>query len=148
MATCALVFASVSSGLGSSTKAAQRVLVAFLCLWEFMFGACLTTGMWITSVEMHPLRLRTYGQAFAIAINNVFQFACAFWTPYMINAEYRNMGTNIGYFYMGMEIAAAIILFLILPETGQLTLEKIDDYFASHTMPWATSLSKNKKYSE
>ena len=33
----------------------------------------------------------------------------------------------------------------LVPETGRLSLEKIDDYYDSRVPPWKTSLTKNKK---
>ena len=145
MSTCILIFATVATGLGSTGRVSQRVLVAFLCLWAFVFGAFIASSIWITSAEMHPVRLRTYGQAFAIMINNIFQFASNFWTPYMISAQYGNWGTNVGYFYFGVEFVTLIVMFLIVPETGRLTLEQIDDFFEDGRGAWKTSLSENKE---
>ena len=145
MSTCILIFSSVSSGLGSTHTTPQRVEVAFLCLWAFMFGAFIASTIWITSAEMHPVRLRTYGQAFAITTNNIFQFACNFWTPYMINVQYGNWGTNVGYFFFGVEFVTLIIMFFNVPETARLTLEQIDDMFSSGRKAWKTSLAENKK---
>lgn len=145
MATCILIFSTVASGMGTTDPVVEKVLVAFLCLWVFVFGACIASSMWITSAEMHPVRLRTYGQAAAIGINNTFQFACSFWTPYMININYGNWGTNVGYFYFATEVAALIVMFFIVPETARLTLEQIDNFFESSRKAWRTSLAENKR---
>jgi hypothetical protein len=50
---------------------------------------------------MHAVRLRGYGQAFAIAVYEIFSFGSSFSTPYMINAKYGNMGMNVGYVFGG-----------------------------------------------
>ena len=49
----------------------------------------------------------------------------------MLNVHYGNMGTNVGYFYFGLEFLSLIPLFLIVPETARLTLEQADEYFMS-----------------
>lgn len=144
MATCMLIFAVVSSSLGTGSEISQRVVVAFLCLWTVCFGGFIASSQWLTSAEMHSVRLRTYGQSFVITVNDIFQFASSFWTPYMINPQYGNMGTNIGYFYFGLDVVLFVIFFLVVPENARLTLEQIDDYFQSNKKPWNTSLSKNK----
>lgn len=145
MMICMLTFSAVSSGLGISNKITRDVLIAFLCLWAFMFGGFVASSQWVTAAEMHAVRLRTSGQAFITALANVFVFATNFWTPYMLNAKYGNMGTRVGYFYFGMELGALIILYLLVPETGRLTLEQIDEYFLSGRKPWQTSLKRNKR---
>jgi sugar porter (SP) family MFS transporter len=144
MAACMLIFATVSSGLGADSVTAHKVDVAFLCLWSFVFGACIASSQWLASAEMHSVRLRTYGQAFAITVNNTFQFGCNFWTPYMINTNYGNWGTNVGYFYFAIELAILAVMFLVVPENGRLTLEQVDDFFESNGKAWETSLAKNR----
>lgn len=139
-----LTFSAVSSGLGSTSEVARRVLVACLCIWGFSFSSCIAPSGWIGSTEMHTLRLRAHGQALAININSIFGFASQFWTPYMISPDYGNMGTNIGYFYFGLTVIIWIIVFVLVPETARLKLEQIDDYFESGVPAWKTSIKKNK----
>lgn len=144
MAICMLIFSTVSSGLGPTSDVAHKVDVASLCLWSFFFGGFVASAQWLGSAEMHSVRLRTYGQAFAILFNDIFQFGCNFWTPYMINPDYGNWGTNVGYFYLALELVLLVMLFLIVPENARLSLEQIDDFFASGGKAWKTSLAKNK----
>jgi hypothetical protein len=102
-------------------------------------------SQWVVSSEMHSVRLRTYGQVFAACVSSITSFAASFWTPYMINPEYGNMGTNVGYFYFGLTVLSIITLFFLLPETGRLSLEAIDDIFTSGRLAWKTSLKQNKR---
>jgi MFS family permease len=147
MMACMLIFATVSSGLGgtSSSKAVHDVLIVFLCLWSAFFGACIGSSQWLTSAEMHTIRHRAHAQAFVVFVTNIFVFGTNFWTPYMLNAKYGNMGTNVGYFYFGMELIAFLILYFSLPENALLTLEQIDEYFMSGRKAWKTSLRRNKR---
>lgn len=62
----------------------------------------------------------------------------------MINAQYGNWGTNVGYFYFGLELCLLGIFFLVVPENARLTLEEIDHFFESNGKAWKTSLAKNK----
>lgn len=147
MMACMLIFAVVSSALGGSTKSnvVHDILIVFLCLWAVFFGACIGSSQWLTSAEMHAIRHRAHAQAFVVTITNIFVFATNFWTPYMLNAKYGNMGTNVGYFYFGMELAGFLTLYFLLPENALLTLEQIDEYFMSGRKPWKTSLRRNKR---
>lgn len=65
MASSMLIFAAVASGLGQSNVTTQHVLVAFLCIWAFTFGATSGPIVWVSSPEMHAIRMRTFGQAYA-----------------------------------------------------------------------------------
>ena len=144
MASCMLIFAAVATAIGPSTTTAKNVLVAFLCIWNFVFGAFNASTVWLSSAEQHSVRHRTHGQAFAIMFSTFFNFAANFWTPYMINAKYGNMGTNVGYFYFGLLCCYFFITFFLVPETGNLTLEQIDKFYATGGKAWKTSLKKNK----
>ena len=145
ISACMLIFAAVASGLGISTLSAQNVLVAFLCIFFFIFSMCCSSCSWTLMAEIHSVRLRTYGTAFGTMIASILQFATTFWTPYMINPTAGNLGPNVGYFYFGLNTLSAILLFFLLPETGRLPLEQIDDYFQSKRPAWKTSLGRNKK---
>ncbi|KAF2159495.1 hypothetical protein M409DRAFT_70950 [Zasmidium cellare ATCC 36951] len=143
-AFCMLTFAAVSSGSGADSEVARNVLVTFICLWAFCFGAGLGGAAWLTSSEMHSLRPRTYGQASSAAVYQIWSFAATFWTPYMLRLEYGNMGTNVGYFYFGLTLVMFVLAFLFVPETAKLSLEQIDDYFNSGRPAWRTSLRRNR----
>ena len=148
MMACMLVFSATSTGLGgvnTANAASRDVLIAFLCGWAFMFGGFISSTQFMSSSEMHAVRHRSYGQAFSSLISNILAFGSSFWGPYMLNVEYGNMGTNVGYFYFGLEFVSLVILFLIVPECARLTLEQIDEYFISGRTAWRTSLARNKR---
>ena len=144
MALCMFIFAVTNSALGTTDEAAKKVLIAFLCIWCFMFTAFNASTSWLAAAEQHSVRHRTYGTGFATLVGFIFNFASNFWTPYMINEKYGNMGTNVGYFYFGLLILGLVITYLVVPETGHLTLEEIDEYYDSGVKAWRTSLKKNK----
>ena len=147
-ASCMLIFSAISSGLGTHAHVTQNALIAFLCIWCFIFASTTSPAIWVGSAEMHSVRLRTYGQALALFTNSIFAFSASFWTPYMINPAYGNMGTNVGYFYFGLTIVLLILAVVFVPETARLKLEQIDDYFESGIPAWKTSLGKNKEISD
>jgi sugar porter (SP) family MFS transporter len=142
MASCMLILSSVSTALGDSTNA-KNIIVAFLCIWAFVFGGLIGSSVWLASAEMHSTRLRTIGQANTTFFYQIFAFGAQFWTPYMLNAEHGNMGVNVGYFYFGVTVAVLGLVYLFVPETARLTLEQIDDFFLSDGKARNTSTKKN-----
>lgn len=143
MAICMLILSSTSTGLGAEHPVAKKIVVVFLCLWAVAFGGLIGSSAWLSSAEMHSVRLRTYGQANTTCLYEIGSFGAAFWTPYMLNPKYGNMGPNVGYFYFGVTIAVLSLAWIFVPETARLTLEQIDDYFMSGEKAWRTSTKKN-----
>ena len=143
MAACMLVLSSVNTALGSDDEIAKMVVVILLCFWAFIFGGTIAPSAGLASVEMHSVALRTYGQANTIIFYGLFSFGATFWTPYMLDPDHGNMGPNVGYFYAGVTVIIAILVFLLVPETATLSLEQIDDLFYSGIRPWKTSRASN-----
>lgn len=145
MSACMLVFSAVASSSGGTTDTARQALIAFLCIWFFFYTSCISSSHWLVGAEVHSVRLRTYGQAVSVFVSNTCLFGAQFWTPYMINPDAGNLGTNVGYFYFGLDIIIFLLLFFFLPETARLSLEQIDDLFVSRRKAWKTSMKRNKK---
>ncbi|KAN0099834.1 general substrate transporter [Hyaloscypha variabilis] len=148
MGCCMLIFSSVSTALGAENRTTKGVLVAFLCLWTFSFGGFISSSSWLSSNEVHSVRLRTYAQPFIGSVAQIMAFGASFWTPYMLNVHYGNMGSNVGYFYFGITVAIWLLVFWLAPETARLTLEQVDDIFASKIRPWHTSVRRNQRIRE
>lgn len=132
----------------SRNRTTKGVLVAFLCLWTFSFGVFISSSSWLSSNEVHSVRLRAYAQPFVGSIAQTTAFAASFWTPYMLNVHYGNMGSNAGYFYLGISVGIWILVFWLAPETTGSTLEQVDDIFASKIRPWHTSVRRNQRIHE
>ncbi|KAJ5145827.1 uncharacterized protein N7515_000391 [Penicillium bovifimosum] len=143
MGLCMLILSSVSTALGMN-KSGEMVMVVFLCLWSFVFGATIAPSAGLTSVEMHSVPLRTFGQANTTIFFGIFSFGATFWTPYMLGPNYGNMGANVGYFYAGVTAIIATMIFFLVPETAGLTLEQVDGVFNSGIKAWKTSMAGNK----
>jgi sugar porter (SP) family MFS transporter len=143
MAGCMLILSSVSTGLGANDPTAKKIVVVFLCLWASVFGGFIGSSAWLSSAEMHSVRLRTYGQANTTFLYEIGSFAASFWTPYMLNPKYGNMGANVGYFYFGITVVVLVFVVFFVPETARLSLEQIDDFFLSREKAWKTSTKRN-----
>lgn len=144
MAVCMLTLSIVSMALDQD-DVSKIVIVVLLCLWSFTFGGTIAPTANLAAVEMHSVSLRTYGQANTTIFYGIFSFSATFWTPYMLDAQYGNMGPNVGYFYASVTVVVALLIFLLVPETASLTLEQIDNVFDSGIPAWNTSVTGNKK---
>jgi hypothetical protein len=58
-------------------------------------------------------------------------FLTSFTTPYLINADYANLGGKLGYVYGAINVLVVIGVFFIIPELKGRSLEEINQLFAS-----------------
>jgi sugar porter (SP) family MFS transporter len=129
-------------------KRFETARTALVCLFVFLFGAFYSPGEgpvpFTYSAEVYPLSHRETGMGFAVA-------TCLFWAavlsmsfPFLLD----RLGT-VGAFglYAGFNVVAFIMIFFLVPETKQKTLEELDYVFAvpvrkfakyqlNTTLPW------------
>lgn len=74
-----------------------------------------------------PLSHRETGGAWGIFINNSFSTALGLTFPLLLE---RVGGTNAFLFYGGLNIMALFLIFFLMPETKQRTLEELDYIYA------------------
>ena len=51
-----------------------------------------------------------------------------FCDPYMLNVDYGDMGTNVGYFEFGITVLVIVLTYLLVLERARLSLEKVHDF--------------------
>ncbi|KAF9559864.1 hypothetical protein CPC08DRAFT_742953 [Agrocybe pediades] len=114
----------------NDTKA-KVPLVAF---FVFLFGAFYSPGEgpvpFTYSAEVFPLTHREMGMAWAVATNLFWASVLSLTFPRLISAF-----TSVGAFgfYAGLNVIAFVMIFFLVPETKQRTLEELDYIFAVPT---------------
>ncbi|KAB8070706.1 hypothetical protein BDV29DRAFT_197824 [Aspergillus leporis] len=112
----------------------QTAHLACIALFVFIFSAFYSVGEgpvpYAYSAEVFPLSHREVGMSFSVA-------TCLFWAavlsitfPRMIEAM---TPTGAFAFYAGLNATAFIMIFFLVPETKQRTLEELDYVFAVPT---------------
>ncbi|KAF8904392.1 hypothetical protein CPB84DRAFT_1845352 [Gymnopilus junonius] len=108
--------------------------VPLIALFVFMFAAFYSPGEgpvpFTYSAEVFPLTHREMGMSWAVATNLFWASVVSLTTPRVL-AAFGSVGT-FG-FYAGMNILAFLMIFFLLPETKQRTLEELDFVFAVPT---------------
>jgi sugar porter (SP) family MFS transporter len=108
--------------------------VPTIALFVFLFAAFYSPGEgpvpFTYSAEVFPLTHREMGMAWAVATNLFWASVLSITFPRMVGAM-----TNPGAFgfYAGLNVIAFIMIFFLLPETKQRTLEELDYVFAVPT---------------
>ncbi|KJA22446.1 hypothetical protein HYPSUDRAFT_67116 [Hypholoma sublateritium FD-334 SS-4] len=112
----------------------QRTEVAFVSLFVFLFAAFYSPGEgpvpFTYSAEVFPLTHREMGMSFAVATNLFWASVLSLTFPRILGA-FGSVGA-FG-FYAGLNVVAFVMIFFLLPETKQRTLEELDYVFAVPT---------------
>ncbi|KAG5730310.1 hypothetical protein E4T56_gene10512 [Termitomyces sp. T112] len=108
--------------------------VPCIALFVFIFGAFYSPGEgpvpFTYSAEVFPLTHREMGMSWAVATNLFWASVLSISFP-RIQAAFTQVGA-FG-FYAGLNVVAFVMIFFLMPETKQRTLEELDYVFAVPT---------------
>lgn len=81
------------------------------------------------AAEIPTQRLRDKTYAFGSVFNISVQFAISFSMPYLLNPEFANLGSKVGFIFGTTAFFAALFTWFCIPECKGRTLEEIDRLF-------------------
>lgn len=138
MTVCALIIAIVAM-FGTSGNYGICIIV-FACLYivnfAFSWGPC----GWLVPSEIYPLSVRGKAVSLTTAVNWLGNFAISEATPHLLSAA--GVGPTF-FLFFGLLLFITIFVFLMLPETKGVTLEKMDRIFAIRTLSQFMQYMKN-----
>lgn len=125
---CMFIFAIVGVAT-PGTDAAAKCLVAFVSLFTFTYGASWGPVTFVLVGELPSTKLRSKTVALATSVGWVLNVLISVGMPYLLNAAYVDLGTRVGFIFGATELLALGFVVFFLPETGDRTLEEIDEMF-------------------
>ncbi|KAF9885683.1 hypothetical protein FE257_012665 [Aspergillus nanangensis] len=125
---CMLAFATISVAAPDSPPAAKS-LIAFICIFNFTYSASWGPVVPVIAGEIPSNRLRSKSLGLSVGGNWTCSMIVICAVPYLIGAEYANLGTKIGFIFGGLTVPLLIFTILFVPETKGRTLEEIDEMF-------------------
>ncbi|KAF2163119.1 hypothetical protein M409DRAFT_37302, partial [Zasmidium cellare ATCC 36951] len=126
-------------GVAAPGKAAAQSLAAFTCIYIYAYGASWgpLTGISLGELPSTTLRSRTMAIGTIVAWTSDILIVCSI--PYLIDTQYANLGTKIGFIFGGLEVLIFVWTFFYVPELKDRSLEEIDEMFMNvSTMPSLT----------
>ncbi|KAM0554046.1 hypothetical protein ACHAPJ_007121 [Fusarium lateritium] len=118
-------------GLVAAAVSFGKVKNEIVAFWIYVHTAFYSPGMgpvpFILTAESFPLAYRDTGASLAISINFLFAGLLAWLQPLLV--EGINFGGTLGLF-AGLNIAALILIFLLVEETGRVPLEALGVVFS------------------
>ncbi|KAG2420258.1 hypothetical protein HFD88_005059 [Aspergillus terreus] len=149
MCVCQLIVAIV--GTVATSDVANKVLIAFVCVYIFFFASSWGPVAWVVTGELFPLKARAKCLSITTATNWLFNWAIAYATPYMVNAGpgNANLQSKVFFIWGGFCFFAIIFVYTCIYETKGLTLEQVDELYAKVAVAWqSTSFRPSVHYTD
>jgi len=112
-------------GKVGSNQAGARAAIGFIFIYSACYAVFLNAMIWVVPSELFPMFLRSKGLAFAVFCKAVVAIVLSQITPLALAAvswRYYSL-------FIATNLAAALIYFFFLPETGGKSLEEIAEVF-------------------
>ncbi|KAF2163838.1 hypothetical protein M409DRAFT_25614 [Zasmidium cellare ATCC 36951] len=124
----------LATGLSFYLPEGSTARIGLIAFFIFLFTAFYSPGegpcAFVYSAEAFPLSHREIGMSFAVATNNFWAAVLSLTFPRML----RSFGATGSFgFYAAMNVVALSLIFLVLPETKERSLEELDHVFAVPT---------------
>ncbi|KAK3676368.1 Plasma membrane low glucose sensor [Recurvomyces mirabilis] len=139
MAICQFIVAITGTVAGTTDLAAQRVAIAFVCIYIFFFASSWGPVAWVVTGELFPLKVRAKCLSMTTATNWLLNFAIAYATPYMVNdggAGYANLGSRVFFVWGSFCFICIFFVWMLIYETKGLALEQVDELYAVISQAW------------
>ena len=117
---------------------ANKVLIAFVCVYIFFFASTWGPIAWIVTGELFPLKARAKCLSMTTATNWLLNWAIAYATPYLVNpgAGNANLGSKVFFIWGSFCLVCAFFVYGLIYETKGLSLEQVDELYAKESRAW------------
>lgn len=102
-------------------------------LFGISYGLSWASLSYIILSEAASRRVVEKTNMLAISLSVVTAFVVSFTVPYLVNADYGNLGAKVGFLYGSLAVAMTGLAWLFVPEMKGLSLEQLDRLFESGT---------------
>ncbi|MCJ1313056.1 Plasma membrane low glucose sensor [Agyrium rufum] len=117
---------------------ANKVLIAFVCVYIFFFASTWGPIAWIVTGEIFPLKARAKCLSMTTATNWLLNWAIAYATPFMVNEGpgNANLGSKVFFIWGTFCLLCAFFVYALIYETKGFTLEEVDEMYAKVPHAW------------
>lgn len=125
-------------GTAASSTVANKVLIAFVCIYIFFFACSWGPVAWVVTGELFPLKARAKCLSITTATNWLLNWAIAYATPYMVNSGpgNANLQSKVFFIWGGFCAICAVFVYTCIYETKGLSLEQVDELYAKVPVAW------------
>ncbi|CAF3142971.1 unnamed protein product [Rotaria sp. Silwood2] len=138
MLVCEYIIAIIGTIVGQSNEAAQKTLIAFVCIYIAFFASSWGPAAWVVTGELYPLAIRAKCMSLSSASNWLWNFALGYATPYMVDPDKGNMGSKVFFVWGSTCVGCLLFAIFCIWETKGLSLEQID-YLICNSSPLSSA---------
>lgn len=120
-------FVLIDSTTGLTNPVIGKIMIFFACMFILGFASTWAPLAFVVISEIFPQRIRTKAMSLAICALWLWSFLISFFTP-MITSK---IGYLYGFVFSGSIFMSIFFIYFGLHETKGLTLEEIDEMYAS-----------------
>ncbi|KAJ5464666.1 uncharacterized protein N7458_000352 [Penicillium daleae] len=131
MAAFLFILGGVSSAPGYLNPSEKSFMVASIMLFQFFYNLSWAPASYVLVSEAAAQGVKEKTNLLACVISVLTTLVTSFTIPYLINAQYANLGGKVAFIYGGINIIMVVVAFLYIPELKGRTLEEVDQLFAS-----------------
>ncbi|KAK5131418.1 hypothetical protein LTR08_000954 [Meristemomyces frigidus] len=138
MAVSQFIVAGVGTGYGIANETAQKVLIAFVCIYIFFFACSWGPCAWVVTGEIFPLKVRAKSLSMTTASNWLLNWAIAYSTPYLVDSGPGNANLQAKVFFIwgGFCFICVFFVWFMIYETKGLSLEQVDELYLKVPKAW------------
>ncbi|CEL05132.1 general substrate transporter [Aspergillus pseudodeflectus] len=135
---CVSQFVVAIVGTAANSEVANKVLIAFVCVYIFFFASSWGPVAWVVTGELFPLKARAKCLSITTASNWLLNWAIAYATPYMVDSGpgNANLQSKVFFIWGGCCFIAGVFTYCCIYETKGLTLEQVDELYAKVSVAW------------
>jgi Sugar (and other) transporter len=126
MLICEFIIAIVGTATPRGSPTANKVLIAFVCVYIFGFASTWGPAAWVVIGELFPLPIRAKGVALSTASNWLWNCVIGVVTPYMVDQGKGNLGSKVFFVWGSTCCLCLLFAYFCVPETKGLSLEQVD----------------------
>ncbi|CAF1459277.1 unnamed protein product [Adineta ricciae] len=129
--------------IGQSNETKQKLLIVFVCIYIAFFASTWGPSTSVITGELYPTCIRAKCMSLSTASNWLTNFMLGCITPYLIDADKGNLGTDVFFIWGTTCLGCVLFGFFCVWETSGLSLEKIN-YLIRNSSP-ITSVELNQR---
>jgi len=126
-----MAWSLLAAGLCTLIPSTSKAHLGLVAMFVYIFAAFYSPGEgpvpFAYSAEVFPLSHREVGMAWAVATNLFWAAVLSISLPAMLGKMHP---IGVFCFYAGLNLVAFVMIFFLVPETKQRTLEELDYIFA------------------
>ncbi|KAH8799679.1 hypothetical protein F5884DRAFT_863287 [Xylogone sp. PMI_703] len=126
------MFLFIMGGMGTLVHPSlveKRLMVASVMLWFYFYLLSWASLPYVVLGEVPTRRVVEKTSNLAVSLSVLSAFLVSFTVPYLIGADYANLGGKVGFIYRSLSVLFTLLTWIYVPEMKGRSLEELDTMY-------------------